>query len=358
MPTMRPFDPFTPTGPPSQDLLERYVRGELHAAERHALELRMEEDPLLREAVEGLGMPNALAGLSPLADHRPRTVRWGPRLFGAGLLIAAGWVAALLWVREEPNAAPAPIAQQQLEQPFAADSVIAVIEQEIILTEPLNATERIGHDPVQRAPMTVRDTVMAQPIDRRDSSPTALTIPPPVPAPREAPPRTRSNRQLAYVHDLKLVHPKELYEPVPLLTEPSGIPANFADGNDMRERTGPPRTMRYLDYMDVALGRFARNDERGCLQDLVHLLGQYPNDVNGRFYAGLCCYNLGLPERAMGYLEAVVNDPLDTFQEEAYWYLALSTERALGMEAAEALYRNVAEGGGFYAPRAVAKLTP
>jgi len=355
---MRHADPFTHTGTVTRDTLERYVRGELSTAERHAVELRMEQDPLLREAVEGLSLPGALAGLSGM---KPRTTG-GPgtvlRILGAGVLIVAGLTAAVLWVNEEPVTAPPPVVLVP-DTPFAADSVIAVMAEELSIAQPMAIAQRIGHGPAREKPAAPLDTVHVRPIERIDSASLQVSVPPSTPTPKELPspsPASRSNRQLAFVHDLKLVHPKELYEPVPLILEPGGVPASYMDGADMRERSTPPRTMRYLDYMDEALGRFVRNDEQGCLKDLVVLLGQYPSDVNARFYAGLCCYNLGLPSRAMGYLEAVVEDPIDTFHEEAAWYLALSTERAHGAGSAEAQYRKIAEAGGFYAPQAAAKL--
>jgi hypothetical protein len=270
----------------------------------------------------------------------------------------AGLAAAMLWVNEEPVPAPPPIVETP-DRPFAADSVIAVMAVELSTAQPVEIAQRIGHEPAEQKPVAPVDTVHVRPMDRLDSLPRIVHVPPSAPVPKELPstaPTARSNRQLAFVHDLKLVHPKELYEPVPLILEPGGVPASYTDGTDMRERSSAPRTMRYLDYMEEALGRFVRNDERGCLKDLVVLLGQYPADVNARFYAGLCCYNLGLPARAMGYLEAVVADPIDTFHEEAAWYLALSTERAHGAEMAGPLYRKIAEAGGFYAPQAEAKL--
>jgi hypothetical protein len=95
-----------------------------------------------------------------------------------------------------------------------------------------------------------------------------------------------------------------------------------------------------------------RDDHRGCLEDLLFLLAQYPRDLNARFYAGLCCYNLGLADRAAAYMQAVLDDPMDTFHEEAAWYLALSIERAQGMENARAHFQHVAAGGGFYAAQA------
>ena len=66
---------------------------------------------------------------------------------------------------------------------------------------------------------------------------------------------------------------------------------------------------------------------------------------------------LGLNDRAMSYLGAVVSDPVDTFREEADWYLALAQERAQGPEAARGAFERIATAEGFYSAKARLKLT-
>ncbi|MBL8003239.1 MAG: hypothetical protein JNL05_14900 [Flavobacteriales bacterium] len=354
-------EPFHSDAPVTRADLERYLRGGLGDRERHHIERQLERDPLLREALEGLAVPGALGGLAALDQARP--VAPGPvmPMLLTGALIVVGLVAVVLYVKEDPHAAPAPrpLAVSAPEQPYRADSAIAVVEQELAVTDPLPAPQQIGHTPTTQPP-PVRDTVIAEPATLvPDSAPSLRSTPAPAavgPSAKATPPR--SDRRLAYVHDLKLIDPRELYERGPLIGELGGVPAGFADEREQQDRTEAPRTMRYLDFMDEALGKFARNDHRGCLQDLLFLMGQYPRDINARFYAGLCCYNLGLNERARGYLQAVVDDPMDTFHEEAAWYLALSVERGEGADAARPLFQRIADGGGFHAAQAHAHLAP
>ena len=185
------------------------------------------------------------------------------------------------------------------------------------------------------------------------------TIEPPLPDP--APPRplraVRSGRRLVFLHDLKLVDPSELYPVDPLVNAgPKGVDARFADRSSQEAAREPLRTMRYLDFMDRALGRFAQHDHRATLQELEFLLKQYPDDVNARFYAAICDYQLGRYTEALEGFSRVATHEVDSFAEEARWYRALSTERAKGKETARALYQAVADGGGFYADRARERL--
>ena len=56
-------DRFAPRGHLSPEQLRAYAEGRLSNAERHAVELHLENDPLAREAMDGLELPGAIAGL-------------------------------------------------------------------------------------------------------------------------------------------------------------------------------------------------------------------------------------------------------------------------------------------------------
>jgi hypothetical protein len=354
-------EPLRPIGTVTRVQLEQYALGRLDASERHRIELHLEQDPLLRDAVEGLQLPGALPGLKELERRRPGGSTPALRMLYVGAVIFVGLVAIVLLVNEDPVPRPEPARVEVIpDRPFKADSALAVLEHELIQASPVPAPQQIGHDPVHVPVRTIEDSTTLQVLTPRHDTPPVLTAPPSLPtAPPTAPPATRSgNRKLAFIHDLKLVDPKELYDRGPWIMEPGGVPAGFADDAERDQRSEPPRTMPYLNFMDVALGKFIRNDHRGCLEDLLFLMGQYPKDINARFYAGLCCYNLGLLDRAKAYLAAVVSDPIDTFREEAAWYLALTIERAEGLDAARPHFEQVQAGGGSYAARAAGKLKP
>lgn len=349
-------DPLRPSGTVSRDQLERYVLGQLDASERHRIELHLEQDPLLRDALEGLQEEGAVAGLQKLQGHRPGGPAPAMRMLLIGGVILMGLVAIVLLVKEEPARPSTPeVVAVVADRPFRADSAIAEVGHDLEAAEPLPVTQQIGHAPVPSGPEPVIDTTTVRIMEPRiDTIPMLISQPSPAPLPA----RPMSNRKLVFVHDLKLVDPKELYDKGPLIMETGGVPAGYADGHDRNARTEAPRTMRYLDLMDMALGKFVRNDHKGCLQDLLFLMGQYPKDINARFYAGLCCYNLGLQDRAKAYLSAVTSDPIDTFREEAEWYLALTIERLEGPAAARPRFEQVKAGGGGYAQRAAEKLEP
>lgn len=359
-------DPFTPRTPLSRELLERYAQGTLTDAERHAVELHLESDPLLREAAEGLQLPGAVAALGHLNTMRTAN---GPnwRWWILPLVLLIGGVATYLTLQmQEPTTTtwkPA-VSVQDLNSvqamPAAVESTLQVVHAEIDALPAAavpEATQRQHapsvperfHSKASKATRPERET-----IDRIDAQPVAVARDPGTAAPRVAK-ATTASRHLVFLHDLKVVDPEELYGPVgPRLRSP-GIPANV---DPARPDVVPsPLPMRsYLDYMDVALGALAKGNDRTALDDLYFLLGQFPGDVNAQFYAGLACYRLGLYPRAIRLLHAAADNTVDSFQEESLWYEALSTIKQDGKSAAQPALERIANGGGFYAVQAKALL--
>jgi tetratricopeptide (TPR) repeat protein len=163
-----------------------------------------------------------------------------------------------------------------------------------------------------------------------------------------------STHQLVFLHDMKLVDPAELYPSQQPLLDTAAVEArNERRGqHSEEERTGTP----YLEFMDEAMGKYAAQDRKGCLKQLFVLLAEKPEDVNALFYAGLCSYDLGLFQRAASYFEKVRQGPIDSFDEEAEWYQALTQEQLQGAANAKPMFQRIAQRGGFYAARADLRL--
>jgi tetratricopeptide (TPR) repeat protein len=349
-----PEHPFHQAAPPDRERLLAYLEGRLNDAERHAVEAAVESDPLVREAFEGLETPGALDTLRTLDASRPAPGRRGGHSLWWWVLGAA-LVALVKFHALAPGPSPASDASGDLhagaysmEEHDVPAITLHAIEASVEQPESL----RIGHRPDERHALAAR---VEEPTVDRTPPPDRLAPQRPTPAADAArsPRRTRPSLQLHYLHELKIVHPSELYPPeFPDLDEEPNVAARYQDRSAQRSGTEPQRHVAYLPFMDEALGRFVRNDHKGALEELMFLLDQYPNDVNALFYGGLCAYNLGLYEGAERLLRRAAGHPVAVFDEEAAWYHALTLER-LGRseEAREALVR-IAAGGGFYAGRA------
>jgi tetratricopeptide (TPR) repeat protein len=362
MPTPTP-DPFTPRGAPTREQLEAYAEGRLSAAEAHAVELHLEADPLLREAMEGLRMPGSVAALDRLARHRPPAgIPW-KRI---GLVSSAVIVAVVLLIWSIPVEEDAAFGEKPANDTGAVvvkDDAITLSDtpirsEEISSAMEIPVAEQIGHAPTDRHAFETsqRNEIDRVSIDRLDTRGTDVerTV-----ATNKADPAraSRPSLQLLYLYDLKLVDPTELYSKEPILTtEPEHVPARFADGQQQRANDAQQITMPYTAFMDAALEKFARNDHKGCLEDLRFLMRQYPDDVNALFYAGLCCYNLGLNTRALDLLQRAAAHAVPVFDEEAGWYHALTLERSGRAEEARNEFQRISAAEGFYAAQARARL--
>lgn len=346
-----PFDPRTPL---TRDQLERYIRGRTGPEECHEVERHLEADPLLREAVEGLMLPGALAAAQ--AQRRPPTLRMRP---GRSLLLVACFLGGAFlawWLKRPQTPAPLPpVAHVQpapVSVPAVVESTLAVVDAELNAVPDVRvqasaeapAAERFRVEPVatSRVDRTAVERVSAHTtqLDRDHGKPGPLD--------HQGP---RSSRQLLYLHGMKVVHPDELRRPG---SGPLPSPGRSADTEAARRDSIPsgPSALPYLTLMDRALTSLAKGADRNALTGFYQVLAQYPDDVNAQFYAGLACYRSGLYPRALGHLQAAATNTVDSFQEEARWYVALTTERTEGPQAAHPLFERIARQGGFYAEQA------
>lgn len=360
--------PFAPQPPPDRALLDAYLKGQLGPEEAHGVEQAMAQDPLLQEAMEGLQHPEAERALADLDTLRPSAVGrsgngHGPWFLGGAilgmLLLAGAWLVLSPLMEQRPStmveeAGEMPSDAQRTTGTRASElpdeaTVAAAVEQP--------ETLRIGHRPEERPLPMPSPTVV-----HREPGPQTMEQLRPIPAESErgdpAPLKgTRPSRKLLFLHDLKLVHPEELY-PLTAAVDPGALSlaARYRDRKEEATSTEPQRTMRYTEFMDAALGKFAHGDHKSCLDDLRFLLEQYPDDVNALFYAGLCSYNVGLHAHARRLLHKAATHSVDSFQEEATWYHALTLLRLGEHEAAREALERIAEQNGFYAERAKARL--
>lgn len=347
----------------TQAQLKAYAEGRLKGEEAHAVEVHLENDPLLREAMEGLHLPGATAALQGLEGHRPTGASGTFSAWMIGTVMVAGLIGAAWWMttsqmKDQPVVV-ADEAQPPLpsEPPALEDLAVAEITAAVEIPETLH----IGHDRNERHARAMQDQV--ERIEReameRITPRTSTTPPVTDPAPPARPKANgRTSRQLLFLHDLKVVHPQELYaNGAGLTNDPDNVLARYIDSSTQQAEMAEQRRVLYIGFMDEALRKFVRNDHKGCLEELRFLLQQYPDDVNALFYAGLCSYNLGMNERARTFLQRAATHAVDVFDEEATWYHALSLERLGETEAAQESFVRIVARNGFYAERAEERLS-
>lgn len=355
--------PFAPRGPLTSAQLRAYVEGGSDNTARHEVELHMETDPLIREAVEGMQISDAMAGSDALEEARPKVSGSGFGWYLVGGILVLAIIGVIRWSAPanapQQNAGTLVMSDTTISDLSTTEEVITMTDQEVITAVEIPESLHIGHSKTDRHAEEMRTEVVArevQHVDRlKNRTPAFDSV-----QPSGAPPPKHSKKhslQLMYLHDLKLVDPSELYTTDPILTNgPVHLTADLPDEAAREQRTEQQRFLRYTPFMEVAMAKFSRNDHRGCLEELRFLLAQYPNDVNALFYAGLCCYNLGMYTKAEKFLERAATHSISAFDEEAVWYNALAMERNGKKDSAKVIFQRIAREGGFYAERALERL--
>lgn len=349
----------------TREQLIAHATGALTDRERWELEMAATTDPLLQDALDGLNEPGAVDALRTL--QRPTRIPAGgskAQWWLLGVALCTGIAGIWWWITAQ---APAPIdhavngpsVPEQVPPsvvPDAATDATAALPTgtEVEAATEVSAPLRIGHGPKDRhmLPEAVTHHIVREPTPE-PIAPVAVQ-----PATDHVPPparmhRPRSSLQLVFLHGLKLVHPKELHgHDGSLRIDDHGLHAAYSDRDAQARASADTRMMGYLSFMDEAMARFARNDHRGCLEELRFLLRQYPTDVNATFYAGLCAYNLGLYDRAEALLDKAASHSVEVFDEEAAWYHALALQQLGRTEHARERMARIAQDSGFYAIRA------
>ena len=186
-------------------------------------------------------------------------------------------------------------------------------------------------------------------------------VPPPAPDAEEEPVTLElSNAPVSSIRGLKVVDYSDFYKAdidVPDLSMTGTSPAQENPDDPLNDVAQEPnKKVPYQKFLDGAVKQFEEGDFRGALGDFKIILSQYRDDLNAHFYGALCYYNLGKSDKAIKHLDAVLDNYINTFDQEAAWYKALSLKRKGDLNAARTLLIEIARAGGFYAEQAKAEL--
>lgn len=133
----------------------------------------------------------------------------------------------------------------------------------------------------------------------------------------------------------------------------NGVPANFEDESAIHEE---PQTkmvdIPYMDYLEKTLLYINKGRWKQSLSRLEEILKAYPDDVNARFYAGWCYYNLQQYQDAATNFSACLQLEYSNFNEESMWYLAQSRLANGEKNAAKELFITIRDQKGYYGKQA------
>ncbi|MBC7864962.1 MAG: CDC27 family protein [Bacteroidia bacterium] len=136
-----------------------------------------------------------------------------------------------------------------------------------------------------------------------------------------------------------------------------GIDAQFPDvasykANKLEMKEGTIK-ITADDVLLEAITSFESENYSACIESFDLLLKINKTDINALFYSGMCYYKLGNYSKAIEYLNAVIDDHNNIFDQESEYYKALSlignSEKAEAIE----ILKRIVIARGFYAERAL-----
>lgn len=182
----------------------------------------------------------------------------------------------------------------------------------------------------------------------------------PLPTMIEQKPVTVSKQKIAkeiYLQDLKAIDYSQYRSKPTVQIEQiilTGIPADQENKDDIVQEEPQMKLVNipYMDYLDKSLSYTNRGKWKQALSRFNEIIKNYPDDVNARFYAGWCYYNLGQYNDACINFSACLQLEFSNFNDEAEWYLAESRLANGDKSSAKELFVKIKNQKGFYSKQA------
>lgn len=166
-----------------------------------------------------------------------------------------------------------------------------------------------------------------------------------------------------YLHDVKVVDYTITYqneEDFKKQADANGTSADFVNqeqkmkAEDELENTVVKET--YKDVLERGILNFNKLAYKEALIDFELILAKHPLDVNALFYGGISAFNLTNYKNALAKFDAVLNNPYQTFNQEAKWHKALTLIALKDQNKAKKLLNEIVTENGFYSKQAKNKL--
>ncbi len=328
--------------------IERYLKGNMTAAEGKAFEQRMAGDDFLRESVEGYRemqtTPGDLASLKPPHSKKGKaykTIFWSVSALAASLAVLL--IFNLLTKNSESRYAPGEISQISFDQ---------VIQPVIIRPESDTIRDNDTKN-LHAAESEKKNSFVARNAgDLQEVTPMFRLAPQKIQADPDQPDGQNwqgiSNHLYGWVNGYKVVDYRvDMRKNKTNFTIPAMTDRNTAEN--------PPETresMGYFDFLAGALDKYDAGDFENALYDFRIILNQYPDDLNAIFYAGLCHYHKGNYDRSIRVMERVVEHRINTFDQDAQWYSALAYSEQEYKDTCLALLEQIAGENNHYGAKA------
>jgi len=359
-----------------------YLQGKLNKQQQQEVEMKLQSSSFAEEAVEGFSEnPEAMANITRLKTKvNLRTERLNYNKWNFKYTLAAASVVAItmlflgkyfIFDNQEITSSKPLVAEnlpkeneEKSTAPIKIQEEIRAIEDAEILPEIDQITSENVAD---NTPITLHleesETAQAEEIEHelkqslQMSSKKAEAVRMAVP---EEDAIVKSNMPTLYINGLLVIDYSNEYTQPTSASELSGTRAKYKSLADtIQDKTTTSETEQQFDYMDyltLSLNKYKQDNYKAALKNFLLILNQYPEDLNAKFYGGLCYYNINNPTKAMEFFDYILAHDYNTFYQEAQFYKALCLNRMGEYGKANLLLQKIVAQNGFFAAQAKALL--
>lgn len=345
--------------------IKNYLNGKMSSIEKHAFELKMENDPFLYEAVEGYQEnPEAIDRISNIKkDHlASRRSFFGSRTLAVLGVVAGIYIIALIvnGVRkEDPELAQDDTSIETVAEveivPESIDSfVLADLEEQISVIEISENKQLIEEYNLQE----------------EDNTPEMINIEedPEIEIDPKLYPETENKNRTNYApsthyFDLYVVDYREIKRKNEGISytryELSGLSAEYEseDSKNGRDLVEKHVEVPYMEYLETSMDYFSTGNYKKALNRYLTIIEQYPEDLNAHFYGGHCYYNLRKYNEALDFFDKTLKHEKTmnfvAFRQEAKWYKAKTLIKLNRTQEARQILDEIIIEGQFYSKDAI-----
>lgn len=167
------------------------------------------------------------------------------------------------------------------------------------------------------------------------------------------------NASVVFLHDLKITNYSMLYfKRNKFIEMPSyeGVDPSFANKDERAKYANLllPEDSYYLHQaISDAMLYFSKKEYSRCLNILKMISEINPNDLNCRFYSGMCYYYKKDYKSAIYCFNDCISSSNNSFLNEAQYYKGVSLYESGNKEMAKGLFKQISAEGGFYSQKAI-----
>lgn len=353
---------FTSNEVLSSEEIKRYVLGKMSKMEKHQVELLMESNPFLADAIEGYQeFPKSLGTLNkkPYSPKSGSALIWS--IFGGLLLMALSF-----WYFNKPEnntklvkseAIPTEIQKTKITQNMVEQPTIVIVDSHYSDSSIQVTSQRSKNE----NKITISQEKFAQGEEK-----TVLPLEEPKPINTNkiidsiATKTNKKEIEKNKIFDIYHIVDYTVYdyrgkreEPIKILAPiTSGTPANQANKNSKVDEPNPTTKIYYDVYLKESIILFSKQNYKQASKKFKTILKKYPEDVNALFYKSMCSYNRKKHKQAVVEFKKYLNQSITLFDEDATFFLAISLREIGEEKEATILFNTIIKEKGFYKKQA------